>query len=83
MEECEAYFVNSESENHQKRKSKMGKIELHNYIIGKRNRNNFKDNALYVKNFLVKLAFWVTSIPMQQRKKEVLKSLRNINLFIF
>jgi hypothetical protein len=88
LEDCETSMVNGEKsflvqKNDNLSNAERGELdqkELYNFVIGKRTKNDFKDDVRYFVSYLVKLSYLLISEDRTKIKKIAIDFLHKLNL---
>lgn len=93
LEDCETSMVNGEkclinykvtrSDSGSNNKVEYNPEELYNFVIGKRSKNDFKDDVRYFTNYLVKLAYLLFREEGEQLRKVAVDYLHKLNLYLY
>jgi len=93
LEDCETSMVNGEKclINYKKARADSGSNEkadfdqtdLYNFVIGKRSKNDLKDDVRYFTNYLVKLAYLLFKEEDDQLRKVAVDYLHKLNLHLY
>jgi len=93
LEDCETSMVNGEKclNNYKTLKSDGGSSEkveispdkLNDFVIGKKSKNDFKDDVRYFTNYLVKLAYLLIREDGDRLRKVAIEYLHKLNLYLY
>ena len=93
LEDCETSMVNGEvclanyrSKDDKKQKSNKQTLtqeELYKFVIGKRSKNDFKDDVRYFANYIVKLSYLLLTKEESKIRKLAVEYLHKLNLYLY
>lgn len=93
LEDCETSMVNGErclinykmvrSESGNNEKADFDQEDLYNFVIGKRSKNDLKDDVRYFTNYLVKLAYLLLREEDDKIRKVAIEYLHKLNLHLY
>jgi hypothetical protein len=85
LEDCETAMVNGDKnflalKKNQNGGNEIDQNELYSFVIGKRTKNDFKDDVRYFVSYLVKLSYLLISEDRSKIKKIAMDFLHKLNL---
>ena len=93
LEDCETSMVNGQrclinykitrSDSGGNEKIEYNPDDIYNFVIGKRSKNDFKDDVRYFTNYLVKLAYLLLKEEGDRCRKVAVEYMHKLNLYLY